>query len=80
MKTQVRRFALATALSLSLLGLLAGGLGSFAGTAAYAANTAPVSDVGQPTAEPMMRVFRNNRFMLVCFYDDVSGALAYCFP
>ena len=75
MNTQVRRLALATALSLSLL---AGGLGSFAGTAAYAANTAPTVEVAQPVAEPMIRVYRSGGLTLVCFYDDVSGALAYC--
>ena len=75
MKTQIRRLALATALSFSLL---AGGLGSYAGTAAYAANTAPVVDVTQPGAEPMIRVYRSGGLTLVCYYDDVSGALAYC--
>ena len=75
MKTQARRLALAATLSLSLL---AGGLGSFAGTAAYAANTAPVVDVAHPVAEPMIRVYRGGGLTLVCFYDDVSGALAYC--
>ncbi len=77
MKVQSRRLALATALSVTLL---AGGLGSFAGTAAYAANSTPVGGVTQSMAEPMIRIFRNDRLRLVCHYDDVSGGLAYCFP